>query len=526
MANIFGRKELPDKTVANVNKDDSSTHEKKAIDNKHGVVTINSGSMTDYFKSKLNNKLTGNKNLASSVSNNGAIESESENERVIIEFASKIENTLSTKFRDSEEKSKYAFDNPCLGLNSPVDSTSNNNYISWKKSEKVPGKKRKSFENTNLHFNETDKYNVQKKLKTEITDHNCKNAFTNPALNLDTESEENCNGKEFEVSRAEFGLENCALDLTDEKIDKKRVTFSDHIMLYEYKTDSSKKKKKKGQATLDKFEVENRKHKKKRKHESITTAGSDGFINEGLDVENLCDEINDNELNEHRNKKFKKRKICKISSLETIQESPEQEKEIIDIEPNTEPEVITLENEEMDITNQKSKRKKKKKIDIEEIIKDDIKNEEPNIKIIENEEIKRDKNKKREILILKKSKKKKKKDKENCKSELKHTVKTGIGSDKKNIDITKEKPNLKQVDHSIGIEDEDAIEIDMLPIKFEAQVDIKQKKKNNSIDDEEDRLKNETSICNVEGEISDKENADKDQDSKKLTKKDKKRKKL
>jgi len=496
----------------NVTKD-NGTYEKKIIENDtknctHGVVTINKGNMADYFKSKLNNK-----KLANYMTDNRAINFE--NER--IGFMPKTENTLSTECRISEDsENNYAFDNPCLGLNSSVNFVPDTNGTFEK-----PGKKRnKEFGNVSLHFKEMDGHNKRKKLKTEISDSNYKNGFINPALNLDMESKENCNRNQFEVSRAEFGLENCGLDLTDENNDKKRVTFNDHIMLYEYDIDSFKKKKK-GQATLDKFEVKNKKNKK-RKRENITSV-SDGFINKALDVEILCDEINDNELNEHQNKKNKKRKICKISSLETIEESPEQEKEIINIE--TETEVVISENEKTNM-DQKSKKKKKKKIKDVEIIKLDIENEESNIKIeeiIKNEEVKKDKSKEIETIISKKCKKKKKKDEENYETELKYIVRTETDNDEQNSDML-EKPNMS---HSVGIKNKNAIEIEISPvITFEAQEDIKGKKKKKKNIDKENHLRNEN-ICDVEREISGKENVDKVQDPvmKKLMKKDKKHRK-
>jgi len=512
LANIFGRKELTDKRT-NVEKD-NSTCEKKTIENDtkdctHGVVTINKGNMADYFKSKLNSNY--NKNLANHITNNRAIGSE--NEQIGFGFVPKTENTLSIECRISKDsESNYAFDNPCLGLNSPVNFVPDTNGIH--DTEKPEEKRNKEFGNVNLHFKEVDGHNKRKKLKTEISDSDCKNAFINPALNLDTESKENCNRNQFEVSRAEFGLENCGLDLTDENTDKKRVTFNDHIMLYEYNIDSFKKKKK-GQATLDKFEVKNKKNKRKRKRENMTSLSENYFINKALDVEILCDEMNDNELNEHRSKKNKKRKICKMSSLETIEESPEQEKEIINIETKTE--VVILENEKTNM-DQKSKKKKKKIKDIK-IIELDIENEESDIK---NEEVKKDKSKEVEIIIPKKCKKKKKKDKENCETELKDIVQTEIDNDKQNSNMLEK----SSISHLVGIENKNAIEIEILPvIAFEAQEDIKEKKKKDI--DKENQLKNEISIYDVEKEISSKGNADKVQDTvmKKLMKKDKKHKK-
>nr|XP_012221904.1 PREDICTED: uncharacterized protein MAL8P1.12-like isoform X1 [Linepithema humile] len=167
--------------------------------------------------------------------------------------------------KDSSEKSNHAFDNPCLRLNSPTETTTGG---SSKKSAKK--KRKKTLETDNLYTDEINKHDTRKKLETETIDSNC-NGFTNPALDLKPDPKEDCNGKEFEISRAQFGLENCGLDLTDEKCDKKRVTFNDRIMLYEFDENSIRKKK--GKHTLDKFEVENKKHKKKQKKcESITSS--------------------------------------------------------------------------------------------------------------------------------------------------------------------------------------------------------------------------------------------------------------
>lgn len=527
MANIFGRKELTEKIETNVGKNNDIS-EKEAVGSKdtmHGVVTINSGTITDYFKAKLTSMPTYDKVLAGNTADNGANDTESKDDRIGFGFgfAPKAENASSIK--DSDEKSNYAFDNPCLGLNSPLDcSNSTSDADNTPKKSKKKKKKRQEFENAALNFNEGA--NVQKKLKTAASDSNCTNVFTNPALNLDAESEEDRNnGKEFEVSRAEFGLENCGLDLTDEKHDKKRVTFSDHVMLYEYNADSKKKKKREGQATLDKFEVENKKQKKKRKYESIATPVSDGIINEALDIEIMCDEINDNELNEHWSKKSKRRKICKVTNLETIQESPEQEKEIIHLD--AESETIASEDE-------KSKKKKKRKVKVEEIIEADVKGkEEADIKIVEtvSGEVKKDRDKEGGILSLKKCKKKKKekKDKESCKAQLKHTAQSETSSDDRNNDVLEE-PDMKRENvESVVVVGKNAIKIEGVTVESPEDVERKKKKrKNKKSADKEDCLTNEISVCDGEREISDKENkTDKTEDPvvKNSGKKDKKRKK-
>lgn len=523
MANIFGQKELTNQIQIKTEKNDD-IYEKKAISIEKNKNEINSGSMTDYFKHKLNY----DKNFSRNMNDNPTFNSESENEQYAgFGFAPKTENILSNGVsKDINEKNAYAFDNPCLGLNSSTEIMSSNTENTYKKSAK---KRKKEYASDSLQVTEVDKHNARKKLKTEIIDGDCKDGFTNPALNLDINLEEDCNGKEFEVSRAQFGLENCALDLTDEKSDKKSVTFNDHIILYEYNIDFTKERK--GKATLDKFEVENKKHKKKRKQESITTPVSNGLVNEALDIETVCEEINDNKLNEHKSKKTKKRKICKISSLETIQESPEREKEIIEINIESE-DVLDMTNGETDISDKKLKTKKKKKkaeVEISTVI-DNISDELG----FETEEIrdkkikKHKKSKKEEIVISKKHKKEKEKNKEICKIE-ECAVQTEISSDQQNIEILDKTNPKQQQNYLIMDESKDAAGIEIFSVvgikkEENAILEKKQKKKKKKSDvHNEDCFKNEYDVK----EIFDKENVGKEQDSdtKKLEKKDKKHKK-
>ncbi|XP_018406991.1 PREDICTED: putative uncharacterized protein DDB_G0282499 [Cyphomyrmex costatus] len=548
LANIFGQKALVEKTQVMIEKNDNIREETDVRDNWYGVTTINGGNMFDYFKLKSNcNNMTNylkynvkpknDTNLPSNVTDNRTTDSESENDQHIgFGFTPKIEDTSmfsSGALKDSDDKSNYAFDNPCLGLNSSVEIACSTNNSSIKSIKK----RKKDFEGDNLHITEIDKNNTRKKLKTEAIGSAYKNGFINPALNLDTKSEKDCNGNEFEISRAQFGLENCGLDLTDEK-NKKRVTFNDHVMLYNYNINSNKKKKKK-EATLDKFEVESKKNRKKRKHESIAISTMNGFVNEALDVQILFEEINDNELNEHKNKKIKKRRITKTSNLETIQESPEKEVEIIIESENTLDSSI-IKNGEIDNMEQKSKKKKKKdkkkkRAKVEDTTVLSTINEEPDIEIIEiisNKKIPNTKDDKEEEetggIIPKKCKKKKKKDKENYKNE-KH-IQTEINNDQQDnkiLDKSKYQNNYKS-------ENEDVVMIETLQctvpeIKEEGKPleKIKQKKKKRkSIN--EDECSNEIKLCNIEKKISNKENADIEEDSntKKLAKKDKKSKKL
>ncbi|KYN43565.1 hypothetical protein ALC56_01826 [Trachymyrmex septentrionalis] len=545
LANIFGQKELIEKTQVMIEK--NNIHEKEADgrDNWYGVNTINGGNMVDYFKLKLNSKnmtdclkynvKSKNDTNLSSITNNRTTDSESENDQHIgFEFTPKTEDTSVSNYgalKNSDDKNNYAFDNPCLGLNSSVETTCSTNDSSAKK-------RKKDFESDNSHIVKTDKNNARKKLKTETIDNDYKNGFSNPALNLDTKSEEDCNGKEFEVFRAQLGLENCGLDLTDERNNKKRVTFNDHVMLYKYNINSTKKKKK-GEVTLDKFEIENKKNKKKRKHESTMTSTMNGIVNEALDVQILTEEINDNELNEHKNKKIKKRRISKTSNLETIQESPEKEIEIIIESENTLD--SNIENGETDNVEQKSKKKKKKdkkkkRAKVEDITVLRTINEKPdieNIEIINNKKIlKTEDSKEEETVLSKKYKKKKKKDKENCKNEKR--IQTEINNDQQDIKILDKSNSKQQNDYLIESENKAAVIIETLqcavPVTEEEEKPLektKQKeKKRKHVNKEE--CSSEINVCNIEREISDKENADKEQISniKKLAKKDKKSKKL
>ncbi|EFN69541.1 Pin2-interacting protein X1 [Camponotus floridanus] len=524
LANILGQKELMNTIQVKTEKDDDS-YEKKSISiekSNNGIVTINSGNMTDYFGHKLNY----DKNFSCNMIDNQATNSENENKQYAgFGFVSKTENMLSNEVsRDFNEKNNYAFDNPCLGFNSPTKVILSNADSTCKKSAK---KRKKEHENDTLHATKAE-HNARKKLKTEIINGDCKNGLTNPALNLDINPEEECNGREFEVSRAQFGLENCGLDLTDEKNDKKCVTFNDHIILYEYNVDSTKKKK--GKATLDKFEVENKKHKKKRKQENITPE-SNGFINEALDIETVCEEVNDNQLNEHKSKKIKRRKICKISNLETIQESPEGEKEIIEIKVESEDALDTsiVKKEETDIIDKKLKKKKKKKTKVENIIVVNTNEKLDETKeIIEGKKTKRCKSKQEEIVNSKKYKKEKKKNKESYKIE-KCAIKVEISNDEQNIEIL-DQTNLKQhQNYSTMDENKDTTEIEVMPVveiknEKEEMASVKDKQKKKKSIYNEDCFKNE---CDIKKEISDKENIGKEQESdfKKLEKKNKKHKK-
>lgn len=521
LESILGKKALSGKTEVNMEKDNSIC-KNEAIgtkDNWGGVVTINSGSMADYFKQKLPNC---KKNLSNNTIDNQAIDSKSETRQCFgFGFIQKTENTLSTDTiaKNSSKKSNYAYTNPCLELISPMETTLNIEDSS-KKSKK---KRRKEFvqQSADLYVDETNKVS-DKKSKNVIIDSNCKDGYTNPALNLNTKPNEDYNGKEYEVSRAQFGLENCGLDLTDEKSNKKRVTFNDHV---EYSIDVTRRKKEK--VTLDKFEVENKKLKKKRKHGNIATP-STGFINEALDVEILSAEINDNELNEHKSTKIKKRKICKTSNLETIQESPEREKEIIEI--SMKDDTLDTSSAEYEKTNtavkKSEKKKKKKKVKIVDDNIADMESKEPNIidKVFKHKKHKLD-YKKVEILTHEMPSKKKK-----TNNELKimsNGISEKLETKQQPTDHLVKSKNTKSRKEEIIIDSAEVVTPPVvMPIMEESvpleRKNIVQKKRN-----KDNFLESEINACDVKEEISDKENVVEEEKRElniKLPKKGKKRK--
>ncbi|XP_031836226.2 uncharacterized protein LOC116428576 [Nomia melanderi] len=352
LANIFGQKELNVNKIIkkseNDNLENSDSDPVGTQDNKGGFITIRGGNMADYFQRKGQNfPLTPRKRIQ----NESNSESESEYTGFGFASASKEQSNDTNEKKKKESISNYAFENPCLRLGSPENVSNNNNKLEY-------SKKRKIFNNSELNVS-----NDPKKFKDDVQS-GYKNAFVNAALNLEPTMNEACTGKEFEVSRTQFGVTNSALDLQDEVTDKKKVTFNDHI---EYSIDSVKKKK--GKCMLDKFEIENKKSKKKKKQNNTNISVSLGIINEALDAEEVSEEINDNEINERKNKKPKKRKSNHQLNLETIVEIPEEDKEageykieggINKANENVFDGIMPLENH----SNKKVKKKKKKeKID-------------------------------------------------------------------------------------------------------------------------------------------------------------------
>ncbi|XP_076659340.1 uncharacterized protein LOC143362758 [Halictus rubicundus] len=350
LANIFGQKELnrSKKNKNNENIDQKNVYSDPLGEqiNRGGVITINGGNMADYFSKKNQNF-----SLTSKRKKRQESTSESEPEYVGFGFAlTPAESPNDTKEnKETEDSCNYAFENPCLRLNSSENIS--NNELKLESS-----KKRKMSNDSELTLNNnTDR-------KDDVKD--CyKNAFVNAALNLELTIDEACNGKEFEVSRTQFGVTNSALDLQDEVVNKKRVTFNDHV---EYNTDSVKKKKKKEKAMLDRFEVENKRSKKKKKQDNTNNSVSSGIINEALDVEEVSEEIHDNEINERKSSKPKKRKHSHRLNLETIVETPEEDKEVdkcgneakrLKVDESVIDDAIPQEN----LSSKKGKKKKKNK---------------------------------------------------------------------------------------------------------------------------------------------------------------------
>ncbi|XP_034178163.2 uncharacterized protein LOC117603282 [Osmia lignaria lignaria] len=360
LANIFGQKEI------NMNKGskETNTEEESSVaintpENNNGVIVINGGSMTDYFMKKGKDISLMSKRKKKPESN-----SESEPEYAGFGFASPFGKAQSRNEENKEMKnsSNYAFENPCMELNSPENISNSTEIGSLKK--------RKSTDETESSLNQS----IKKFKDDNVSSVQYENGIVNVALNLDSQSEDVYNGQEFEVSRVQFGLANSALDLSDE-VEKKRVTFNDHV---EYSTDSIKNKK--GRSKLDKFEVENKKakkKKKKKKQEDVKNSVSYSFTNEALDTEDKPEEINDNEINERKSKKSKKRKESRRSNLETIVEAPEEDKEIYEdgIEKkniNTDENISEIQENE----SHKKSKKKKRKEEVKEISIDDRMNAE------------------------------------------------------------------------------------------------------------------------------------------------------
>ncbi|KAL2740643.1 G patch domain-containing protein 4 isoform X1 [Vespula squamosa] len=309
LADILGGRHILNKEskVEELHENDTNITNTAHVENiTGGTVTINRGSITDYLKKKTSHFLKDKENNTSCMD---VSDNETEQYRGF-GFVSKSPNHKQTN--KSKLECNYTFDNPALDLHSSDDVLEETTKcLNKRKGESL-------IENDiqNLGYEQ----NFAKKIKIDSNDKNCKEGFINMALDLDTDVNESHVTNKFEVSRVKLGLTNDALDLTDEIHEKKRVTFNNHV---EYSTDSSKKKKHTG--TLDKFEVDSKKRKKKQKQFVNTNLSNKiGFINEALDINLMSQELKDNKVNECKSKKNKKQKQRRISNLETIEETSEE----------------------------------------------------------------------------------------------------------------------------------------------------------------------------------------------------------
>ncbi|XP_012255410.2 uncharacterized protein LOC105685667 [Athalia rosae] len=327
LANIFGQKELIDANKAStvvelvneINPEPTGSEDRTA-----GVLTIKGGNIDDYFQNKLSNLKKKQRTKMRIQKNNCNSEHDPklrfgfESSKIgdnCDRFSDWIQKTQ-IKTETSATGSRFAFANEGLDLEYPEKKDLSKNRNAFKNSYLDPARSKKS------------------KKKCRITFSNKK--IVNPALSLNDAGNDNDDGVEFEVSHLDFGIDNSALDLSEENGRKRRVTFNDQV---EYNTDVIRKKKKKdkGKGKLDKFEVDNSKLRKKVKDtvmpiETISMEEAPGFINEALDIEAINEEICDNEVNEQRTKRSKRQKYCRESNLETIEEISEENRQLEDSE--------------------------------------------------------------------------------------------------------------------------------------------------------------------------------------------------
>lgn len=407
LANIFGKRTL-DEEVKCEEEEEEMEEEFHAEpvgteDNTAGVLTIKGGNISEYFKNKMSLMKDNN-----DIKTEKRDDSDSESERYVGFGFNNIKTDQCGNHSQSVEiPMNYAFENPCLDLNSSP--------------QVKPSRKRKScgFDNEGLDLKYPENNETPKKSLFECKTSEASDCFVNPALNLEVPENTTCHngadfevirhenqeslevcrkkkkkrkkqknvetidtafdncalnlelpdtehkGTEFEVQRCQMGLDNDALDLSDENCTKRRVTFNDCV---EYNTDVIKKKK--GKTKLDKFEIQTDKIKRKKKRSSTSEEGGMVFINEALNVDTISQEVQDNELNERKSRKQKRKKNRRMSNLETIEEAPEENEDAINERTEIEKgdvicdlEIITLNDsiESITVNDQISKKSKKKK---------------------------------------------------------------------------------------------------------------------------------------------------------------------
>ncbi|XP_051170669.1 putative histone-lysine N-methyltransferase 1 [Leptopilina boulardi] len=542
LANIFGKRTLDEEVKYEETEVEEEFHAEPigTQDNTAGVLTIKGGNISEYFNNKMSlikKENFNNVERKGDDDDDGDVDSESE--RYVGFGFNNIKTDQCGNHSQSEKIStNYAFENPCLDLNlSPQ-------VIK-------PSRKRKNcgFDNEGLDLNYTDdKCDTPKKNKLENFEISVTtDCFVNPALNLDTPESNTCNGAEFEVTRnennelsfddsrrkkkkknkkqrksaeiietgfdncalnlnlpdidehkgAEYevtrfqmggGLDNNALDLSDENCGKKRVTFNDCV---EYNTDVIKKKK--GKTKLDKFEIQTNKIKRKKKKSSSNDLEEGGmvFINEALNVETISEEIHDNELNElneRKSRKQKRKKNRRMSNLETIEEAPEENEEdaicenrktIKEKDVICDLEIITLNDtiESIEVIDdeipKKSKKKKKKQEIIENVIDE---NEASGTKMKKNKKKDKENDKENEKeenvdnTEEKKKKKRKRKSSETCEFFL-DLVEENVEIKENVEEVVQEKKSKKKRSRDQIIIEEEKIPEDFTPSKKQRLTD-------------------------------------------------------
>ncbi|KAK0096407.1 hypothetical protein PV326_005571 [Microctonus aethiopoides] len=338
LANIFGKKNLDECIKPEVKPSKPEPESNISIgstDTTGGILTIMGGTMGDYFKQKMPAKFVQKKNYEL----DGTSETESNDERYV-GFGFSQSETKSPK--KSVELNNSSTINPMLDLNnsekklrkrkvefiSESSALNNENAVD---NDETP-KKRKvlknfAFENSALDLSSPEQSDDDKKNHTEHSVSSKNKQVVNSTFQNDDDDDENCKHKAEFIGvlkdTHKIGLENNALDLTDEVTGKKSVTFNDVV---EYNTDlvhSSKKKHKKQKSKkhkLDKFEVDLDESDKKKLKNICITPEKNSFINEALDVEIINEELIDNEANERKSKKSKKKKVRPVLNLDTIKE--------------------------------------------------------------------------------------------------------------------------------------------------------------------------------------------------------------
>lgn len=394
-------------------------------DIKGGVLTIQGGSMVDYFNNKANLSINQLKGTSGTFNKLNSSDSEGE-QRVGFEFSEKSNDFTfdnpclnvsdgAVETKTETESCDFVFDNPCLDL-------SDDKEIRDSPKAKVKKKKKSNFyireedlnssngnseQKLDLVSIDGEKLNRPKKLKKSKKNKNNETGLDNLALDdniLDESSRPSRKRKrDFvytghepviqpimepitpnRVKKVKNGISNNALDLSfpDQETDQSSKFEVSRTQNYETLRISTKgientaltlsdseeekkseKKKKKKKDNLDKYEVVT--DKLKRKHAQASE--SQGIVNEALQDEDANTEQLQNEANERKSRK-RRRKERRVSTLETIIEVSEDEADRSQEKIKETPEVQIV-SEFVGIIHESGsvskKKKKKKKVDKE-----------------------------------------------------------------------------------------------------------------------------------------------------------------